>query len=135
MILEDLISTNILQRGIGNCNPMKMAKCIIELERIYGIRQGSAGQPHTDNLNGKTQSDLAKQFNISQQQLQDYKKLTTLIPELQTLIENNVLKSTTAYKIWAKLSPDEQHEFFEQIGIDNIKNLTQTQTLNEIMTS
>ncbi|WP_254904667.1 hypothetical protein [Clostridium tyrobutyricum] len=101
---------------------MKMAKCIIELERIYGIRQGSAGQPHTDNLNGKTQSDLAKQFNISQQQL-------------QSMVEHDALKSTTAYKIWAKLSPDEQHEFFEQIGIDNIKNLTQTQTLNEIMTS
>lgn len=43
MILEDLISTNIMQRGVGNVNPVKMARCIIELERIYGIRQGSEG--------------------------------------------------------------------------------------------
>nr|WP_254904836.1 hypothetical protein [Clostridium tyrobutyricum] len=86
-----------------------MTKCIIELKRIYGIRQGSAGQPHTDNLNGKTQSDLAKQFNISQQQLQNYKKLTTLIPELQSMVEHDALKSTTAYKIWTKLSPDEHN--------------------------
>lgn len=86
----------------------------MELERIYGIRQGSAGQSHTDNLNGKTQSDLAKQLNISQQQLQDYKKLTTLIPELQSMVEHEALKSTTAYKIWTKLSPDEQHKFFNQ---------------------
>ena len=34
MILEDLISTNIMQRGVGNVNPMKMARCIMELERI-----------------------------------------------------------------------------------------------------
>ncbi|EPY6472018.1 hypothetical protein ACWO4B_002689 [Clostridium sporogenes] len=32
------------QRDVGNVNPMKMAKCIKELERIYGIRQGSAGK-------------------------------------------------------------------------------------------
>ena len=31
-----------MQRGVGNVNPMKMAKCITELERIYRIRQGSS---------------------------------------------------------------------------------------------
>ncbi|ACO83869.1 hypothetical protein [Clostridium botulinum] len=81
---------------------MKMAKCIKELERIYGIRQGSAGSSHTDNLNGKTQKDLANQLDISQQQLQDYKKLNELIPELQSLVETGALKSTTAYKIWTR---------------------------------
>jgi hypothetical protein len=29
---------------------MKMAKCIMELERIYGIRQGSAGGMVTINI-------------------------------------------------------------------------------------
>lgn len=28
-----------MQRGVGNVNPMKMAKCIKELERIYGVQQ------------------------------------------------------------------------------------------------
>ncbi|WP_315114513.1 hypothetical protein [uncultured Clostridium sp.] len=66
MILEDLICTNIMQRGIGNVNPMKMAKCIQELERIYGIRQGSAGKRSLDqnNLGLKNQQDLAKQTKI-----------------------------------------------------------------------
>ena len=41
MILEDLISTNIMQRGVGNINPLKMAKCIRELERIKGIKHGN----------------------------------------------------------------------------------------------
>lgn len=34
---EDLIETNIRQRGIGNPNPVKLGRCIKELERIYGI--------------------------------------------------------------------------------------------------
>ena len=135
MILEDLISTNILQRGIGNCNAMKMAKCIVELERIYGIRQGSAnpkGINKIGDLNNftqqRTQYDLAKQIGITQRQLQRYKNLNNLIPELQSLVENDTLKSSTAYNIWAKLSLDKQHEFFDQIGIKNIKKLTQKQT-------
>lgn len=52
-----------------------MAKCIIELERIYGIRQGSAGRRSLegDNLPLKTQEGLAKQINIDKRQLQGYK--------------------------------------------------------------
>ena len=34
--LEDLVETNIRQRGIGNPNPIKLGRCIKELERIYG---------------------------------------------------------------------------------------------------
>ena len=119
MILEDLISTNILQRGIGNINPMKMARCIRELERIYGIRQGSVNEKGVNQYVGdknnfghqKSQSDLAKELNISDQQLLNYKKLTNLIPELQSLVEYDSLKATTAYKIWAKMPQEEQEKF------------------------
>lgn len=88
-------------------NPMKMARCILELERIYGIQNGgNRGNQYkvadTDNLNlAKTQSDLANQIGVSQQQLQDYKNL---IPELQSMVENEAIKATVAYKIWARLS-------------------------------
>lgn len=81
-----------------------MAKCIMELERIYGVRQGSSNEKgtligHQDNLNdGITQSELANQLKISQQQLGDYKKLTTLIPELQQMVENGSMKATVGYK-------------------------------------
>ena len=40
-VLKDLIETNIRQRGIGNPNPIKLGRCIKELERIYGVRDGS----------------------------------------------------------------------------------------------
>jgi hypothetical protein len=103
MILEDLICTNIMQRGVGNVNPMKMAKCIMELERIYGIQRGNNQSSLQDNLTSKTQEDLAKQVGVSKQQLQDYKKLTTLIPELQQMVENGSMKATVGYKIWAKM--------------------------------
>ena len=101
---------------------MKMAKCIQELERIKGIRKGSAGKvtlggnKHT-NKETITQKDLANELNISRQQLQDYKQLNDLIPELQQMIENGSMKATVGYKIWAKMSEEEQEKFFNDIGI------------------
>ncbi|ERI90963.1 hypothetical protein HMPREF1982_03525 [Clostridiales bacterium oral taxon 876 str. F0540] len=60
MILEDLICTNIMQRGVGNVNPMKMARCIVELERIYGIKHGG-DRASLNNSNLK--SELQKSSN------------------------------------------------------------------------
>ena len=70
MIVEDLISTNIMQRGVGNINAMKMARCIIELERIKGVKQGSGGDTSNEhNVHCFDQQDLANQLGITQQQL------------------------------------------------------------------
>lgn len=76
-----------------------------------------------DNLTSN-QSDLAEELNISRQQLQDYKKLTNLIPELQTMVENGSMKATVGYKIWAKMSEEEQEKFFNDIGKEKIKTMT-----------
>ena len=74
----------------------------MELERIKGIQHGGDIKSKQDNLTLKSsQSDLAEELNISRQQLQDYKKLTNLIPELQQMIENG-------YKIWAKMPHEEK---------------------------
>lgn len=89
---------------------MKMARCIVELERIYGIREGSAGKGKVlegNNSSPKSQGDLAKQLEIDKRTISNYKKLNTLIPELQDLVETGNLKATTAYKIWAKLPQEE----------------------------
>lgn len=129
MILEDLISTNIMQRGVGNVNPMKMARCVQELERIKGVRIGRGGDKISkqDNLNC-SQKDLAEDLHISQQQLQDYKKLLNLIPELQQMVENGSMKATVGYKIWARMSIEEQEKLFNDIGREKIKTLTQKAT-------
>lgn len=129
MILEDLISTNIMQRGVGNVNPMKMAKCIIELERIKGIQNGGnrgnqykGAEPNNSDV--PTQKDLAEDLNIKQDTITNYKKLLNLIPELQQMVENGSMKATVGYKIWAGMPQDEQ----ENIGREKIKTLTQKAT-------
>jgi len=71
-----------------------MAKCIVELERIYGIRNGGdrKSDEHNDNL--KTQSDLSNEIGISQQQLLRYKQLLKLVPDIQGLVEHDKVKPT-----------------------------------------
>lgn len=98
----------------------------MELERIKGIYKGNHQNVKQDNLT--SQSDLAEELNISRQQLQDYKKLTNLIPELQQMIENGSMKATVGYKIWAKMPQEEQEKFFNDIGREKIKTLTQKAT-------
>lgn len=77
------------QRGIGNTNPIKLARCIKELDRIYNVRDGSAGKRSLESNNStlKTQKDLADELGIDKTQLINYKKLLQLILELQELIE------------------------------------------------
>ncbi|WP_206154975.1 hypothetical protein [Clostridium muellerianum] len=61
-----------------------MAKCIKELERIYGIRQGNNQNSGSEIISEakKTQSDLAKQIGLDERQLRNYKQLNELISEL-----------------------------------------------------
>ncbi|HAT4302336.1 TPA: ParB N-terminal domain-containing protein [Clostridium perfringens] len=130
MILEDLISTNIMQRGVGNVNPMKMAKCVQELERIKGVRQGGfRGNQYTKNQNKKySQSDLANEIGLKSRQIRRYKELLKLIPELQDMVENESIKASVGYNVWARMSSDEQEKFFNDIGREKIKTLTQRET-------
>ena len=73
--------SNHHQRGIGNPNPIKLGRCIKELERIYGVREGRPEKlPKVSEVN---QSDIADMIGISVGTLNNYKKLTELVPELQ----------------------------------------------------
>lgn len=98
----NLVACKIILQAVNQINPMKMAKCIVELERIKGVKRGgdrgNQYVPNQDNLDMPTQSDLANKINISQQQLGDYKKLLKLIPELQTMVENGSMKATVNLK-------------------------------------
>lgn len=96
----------IRQRGIGNPNPVKLGRCIKEFERIYGIQHGATsfqGNQY-DKVSPKvsespTQEDLAEMIGISVDTLQNYKKLTELVPELQDWVETGILAPTTAIAI------------------------------------
>lgn len=129
-ILRDLIDTNLKQRGIGNPNPIKLGRCIIELERIYNVYNGNHKIKESDNLTPKTQKELIEEFEVTKQQYHDYKKLVKLIPELQDLIQDDKCKlsATTGYKLLAKMSPEEQLEIYSDIGKERISDMTYGQT-------
>ena len=76
---------------------MKLGRCIKELERIYGVREGSANNKGT-NVSEKfsfTQKDLSDELGIDVRTMQNYKKLTELIPELEDLVDTGILAPTT----------------------------------------
>ena len=114
-VLKDLIETNLMQRGIGNVNPVKIARCIAELERILGIRNGGDRKSDGNNFHVNTQADLAEKLEVSQRQLSNYKKLLDLTPELQTAVEDGKISATNASAILAKLPESEQKAIAEQI--------------------
>lgn len=127
-ILEDLISTNIMQRGIGNTNPLKLARCIQELERIKGVRVGGNGSNRygaitTNCRNSKTpqitQEDIAKQFGVSVKKVQRLKSLLELPEDIQRLIETGVLDNVSLAKRISEGLNEEQLEDFIQFLTDN----------------
>lgn len=119
-VLKDLIETNIRQRGIGNPNPIKLSRCIKELERIYGIQNGNNQYVRVPKVSEGTissQVDIANMIGISVDTLNNYKKLTELIPELEDLVETGILAPTTALALVKYMSPSEQEEFVRSMDI------------------
>ena len=99
--LQDLLETNIRQRGDVGGSAKKVGLRIRELERIYGIRDGS-NNPHGINVGEKnsfTQSDIAQKLGMDVRTLQNYKMLADMIPELSDLVDTGIVTKTTALAI------------------------------------
>lgn len=127
-VLKDLIETNIRQRGIGNPNPIKLGRCIKELERIYEIQNGNNQfnrVPKVSEGSINSQKQLADIIGISVDTLNNYKKLTESVPELQDWVETGILAPTTATSIVKYMSLDEQEEFVSSMDIT--KKITKNQ--------
>lgn len=122
-LLLDLIYTNIRQRGNGNPNQVKLGRCIKELERIHGVRQGK--KPHGAVINTPTQEDIAKELRISTDTLRNYKKLAEMIPELQDLIMDGKISPKAATALTKRLSQSEQLELIQ--SLDATKRYTQSE--------
>ena len=116
-ILKQLIETNLRQRGLGNVNPIKLGRCLKELEKIEGIRNGGdrKSEPNYSVLI-KTQDDLARELGVSKDTIQNYKRLADATPALQEIVEVGKITPTSALKIIRSLSPKEQEEIASQIG-------------------
>src|SRR5574344_1189660 len=124
--LKDLIETNIRQRGDINSSGLKLGRIIKTLENANEIKKGNNQyNEDSDNVGNLTQEELAKQLNISVDTLNNYKKLTTLIPELQELSLDNSISTSVASRVLARLSQDEQNKILEELGVDRLKEMTQ----------
>lgn len=117
-ILKQLIETNIRQRGVGNTNPVKFGRCLMELERIYGVKEGRPEKLPNNSEVSKTQESLASELGISVDTLSNYKKLAQAIPELQSLIESGKVTKTVALGIMKRLSEDEQRQLIDMLPSD-----------------
>ncbi|MFL0194437.1 ParB N-terminal domain-containing protein [Clostridium sp. WILCCON 0269] len=125
--LKKLLATNF---GRLKNSPVKQGKVYEEYERLCGVRQGSMNSKGF-NVGDKlslTQEQIAKELGTDVRTIQRLKKLRTLSPELQQLIDNGTVKYTTALNVWAKLSNEEQQKFIEELGKDKIADMTRKQT-------
>ena len=132
-VIKDLLETNIRQRGDVGGSDLKLGRRIRELERIYGVRNGSANPKGTEigvsssngTSRGMTQQDLANQFGIDINTLKRAKSLTTLPSEIQDLIEQGNISPSTASRLIAKLTPEQQEQLIQSLPVT--EKLTQKQ--------
>ena len=116
-ILQDLIETNIRQRGTIGGSARKEGRRIQELERLYGIRHGGDRKSKPINSDLKKQEDLAKSLNMSVDTLRNFKLLLEMNPELQELVDTGIVSVTTAIAIFKTMSPEQQQEMFSQMDV------------------
>lgn len=123
-ILKDLLETNIRQRGTIGGSSVKLGRRIRELERIYGIRNG--GDRSSSTIGGlATQEDLLKQLGLNKETYRRAKSLTTLPSEIQDLIEQGNISPSTASRLIAKLTPEQQEHLIQSLPAT--ERLTQKQ--------
>lgn len=104
--IENKLTDSMKQRGDVGGSAKKVGMRIKELERIYGIKNGGSGyygNQHEELLNNfkapKTQEQLASDLGITVQTLQNYKKLTEMVPELEDLVDTGIVSNTTALAV------------------------------------
>lgn len=114
-ILQDLLETNIRQRGDVGGSAKKVGLRIKELERIYGIQHGNNRFRAEKNSCLKNQTQLASDMRMDVRTLQNYKMLADMIPELSDLVDTGVVTKTTALALMKELPEKEQIELISSL--------------------
>lgn len=127
--IKDLIESNLKQRVAGNSNPVKLGRCFTFLKDYYGIAHG--GDRKSEKIktaNGVleiTQEELAAQCGYSVDVLQRAESLTKLPQEIQDLVQEGTISASTASRLIARLSPEEQEQL--AASLPATEKLTQKQ--------
>lgn len=135
--IKDLIESNLRQRVLGNTNPVKLGRCFDFLQTWYGIQHGNNRFYKTpNNSESTTQQKLAESYNISVDTIENYIKLSQIIPELEDLLYSGIVTKTTALAIVSNLTNDGQRELISSMDIT--KKITKKEAkkyINEITLS
>lgn len=121
--LKLLLATNF---GRTKNDPSKQRKIMTQYVELCGIRKGgnqfSIGEKHLPL------KEIAKIFGVSESTLKENliieRKLT---PELKELLDEGKITKSTAHRILARLSPEEQKEILEDLGAEGLSEKTQAQ--------
>lgn len=120
--LKLLLATNF---GRTKNDPAKQRKIMTQYVELCGLRNGEKNQLVGNRLPLK---EIAKVFGVSETVLKENliieRKLT---PELKELLDEGKITKSTAHRILARLSPEEQKEVLEDLGIDGLSEKTQAQ--------
>lgn len=106
---------------------MKLGRCFQFLNDWYGFeRGGNHGNQYTvaneklfnlPNEEPSTQKELAQSYGITQQTMNNYMRMASMIPELEDLVDTGIVTKDTALAIIKNLSTDEQRELISSIDI------------------
>ena len=119
------METNIRQRGNVGGSDLKLGRRIKELERIYGVKHGGDRSKSSNGTFAMTDQDIADMNGINLNTLKRAKSLTTLPSEIQDLIEQGNISPSTASRLIAKLTPEQQEQLIQSLPIT--EKLTQKQ--------
>lgn len=122
--IKDLIESNLRQRVAVNPNPVKLGRCFNFLNEYYGLEHGGDRKSNANNLHLKeeadsptTQTELAESYGITHQTMNNYMRLTKMIPELDDLVQTGIVAPTTALAMIKELSDEEQEDLIASLDV------------------
>ena len=104
---------------------VKLGRRIRELEKFYGIKHGGDRSKSSNGTFAITEQDIADMNGIDINTLKRAKSLTTLPSEIQDLIEQGNISPSTASRLIAKLTPEQQEQLIKSLPV--AERLTQKQ--------
>lgn len=146
-VIQDLLETNVRQRGTIGGSDTKLSRRIRELERLYGIQNGgdrgnqhTGGKPSSDSgrsANGtsgnsvpRSQEELARMLGFdSVDALKRAKKFGELPEDVQQAVNEGRISKSTAIRVIAQLPVDEQEALIKSLPATEKLTTKQVQEL------
>lgn len=133
---DDFVSEKL---GIGSRDTYRKEKYIVENQDALtpeDFADWDEGRLSTNKAFKKIKEEKElleeqiKKLELSHQNIQNYEKLTKMIPELEDLVDTGIVTKDAAFALVKSLSKEEQKKFIESIPTD--KRYTQKQMDEEI---